>query len=292
MNKYLKYICIVIPCFVFSAEKILIITHSHSRPDFIEIQNRTFKAFLQDDYEFIVFNDASNHSLSSKIEQICKKLNIECIRVPQEMHTSTEGADRHSDGIQLSLNMRGYDHNGIVVLIDSDMFLIKPLSIRKYMQNCDLLGALQERSNGKISVTYLWPGLLFMNMNTLPNKRTINLRCGKVDDVFVDTGGHLHLYFKSNSSIKIKDYQSIHPDQITGNHDEITTDFMATLQKNLDNRIYFMEFYLDYHFLHYYAGGSNWPSYSEKFLQEKNQFFNNYINLIIEQEKNKQLIDL
>ena len=35
---------------IMSEEKILIFTYRYNRPDFIEIQHKTFKKFLKDDY--------------------------------------------------------------------------------------------------------------------------------------------------------------------------------------------------------------------------------------------------
>ena len=59
--------------------KVLIMTLSYNKPEFIRWQHATFKKFLKDDYEFVVFNDAPNKKLSKKIEAACRKLKIECI---------------------------------------------------------------------------------------------------------------------------------------------------------------------------------------------------------------------
>src|ERR1700684_2505146 len=74
------------------ANKVLIITHSYCRPDFIELHHKTFKAFLKNDYEYVVFNDASDPHLKRKIEKTCEKLGIRCIRVPQELHAQRNDA--------------------------------------------------------------------------------------------------------------------------------------------------------------------------------------------------------
>lgn len=81
-------ICFFVVCQVIAKQKILIITHNFNRPDFIEIQHATFKKFLQDDYEYVVFNDATDSTLVQQINNICNKLQIEWIRVPlcQDIH--------------------------------------------------------------------------------------------------------------------------------------------------------------------------------------------------------------
>jgi hypothetical protein len=66
--------------------KILLFTYSYNRPDFIKIQCKTFKKFLEDDYEFVVFNDARDQNMEQKINQTCTRYGIRCIRIPQEIH--------------------------------------------------------------------------------------------------------------------------------------------------------------------------------------------------------------
>ena len=48
---------------------------------------------------------------------------------------------------------------------------------------------------------------------------------------------------------------------------------------------YGMEFHADGNFLHYYAGGSNWPEYSADFLQKKTTLLNDFINKSIKNYK-------
>lgn len=81
MNSWIWSLLIIMQCAPLYT-KVLIFTYSYNRPDFIEIQYRTFQNFLEDDYKFVVFNDASNVELETKINLTCKNLNIECIRIP------------------------------------------------------------------------------------------------------------------------------------------------------------------------------------------------------------------
>ncbi len=65
-----KFLGIVSLCCFFlqivAVEKVLIMTYVHSRPDFIELHDKTFKAFLKDDYEYVVFNDAPNVTMKKR----------------------------------------------------------------------------------------------------------------------------------------------------------------------------------------------------------------------------------
>src|SRR5579872_6833786 len=125
-----RLISMILPFIFFSysthinaSNKVLIMTYVHSRPDFIELHHKTFKAFLKDDYEYVVFNDAPNSSMSLAMEQTCARLGIRCFRVPPHHPSRETASSRHVDGIHFSLNTIGFNHNGIVAIIDADMFL-------------------------------------------------------------------------------------------------------------------------------------------------------------------------
>lgn len=163
MKKY--FLCLLILQFTpsYPRVKVLLITHSYNRPDLIEIQTKTFRAFLNDDYEHVIFNDAPNESMKNQIEEACKKCGLRCFRIPQELHRDGRTAPgyRHIDGIQFSLQQLGYNHEGIVGIVDSDLFLLKPFSIEKYMQGYDIAGELQGRENENIKIRHLSPILVF-----------------------------------------------------------------------------------------------------------------------------------
>ena len=69
---------------------IKIYTYSHNRPDLIKPQYESFKRYIKDDFEFIVFNNerAGSNPFSGyssdrvqEIFDVCNELNIQCIRV-------------------------------------------------------------------------------------------------------------------------------------------------------------------------------------------------------------------
>ena len=82
------------------SEKILIITHAYNRPEFIEIQHKTFQKFLADEYEFVVFNDARTDAMANQISEACQTNGVRCIRIPQEIHTRPYLPRRPGDPLQ------------------------------------------------------------------------------------------------------------------------------------------------------------------------------------------------
>lgn len=254
--------------------KVLIITHSFNRPDFIEIHAKTFKALLKDEYEYVVFNDASNENIQQQIEQTCINLGIRCFRVPQNLHNipgETSAGHRHMHGIKYSLESAGFEHDGIVALIDSDMFLIKPFSIEKYLAGYDIAGDLEGRKNDIIEIRHLSPMLVFMNMPSLPNKKTLNFDGGYIEGLGCDVGGHTYFYLKNNPSIKPLFFSHIHVGAWKAIINCPTCTNMSCnaciklLKDRFDNVVIKfiqecpddIEFFLNDTFLHY-RSGSNW----------------------------------
>jgi hypothetical protein len=268
---------------IFCADKVLIITHVHSRPDFIELHDKTFKAFLKDKYEYVVFNDAPNGSMRKQIEQTCQNIGIRCLRVPDHRPDRETPNSRHCDGIKYSLETLGFDHDGIVMMLDADMFLVKPFSAANYLNGYDFIGCAQSRANGSIKVEYAGPFLVFLDMRTLPNKRTISFESGRVEGLPCDTGGHTYYYFKNNKTARVKFYTGLGVKFLLLDivrlrelgYDENSINLI--FESNRTNKMYF-EFHGDSNFLHYYAGGSNWPGYSQEILQEKNYLLNHFID--------------
>ena len=205
----LKKIAMALPLFWAIADvccaKVLIITHAYNRPDFIEMQYLTFHKYLQDEYEFIVFNDAPPGATRVAIKEACQDLGVSCIPIPTEIHVNTAGiSERHSETIQYSLDVLGYHYEGIVAFFDSDLFLVRPLSIENLMDGFDVVSAYRLGVWGQgVHLKYFWPGLCFLRMNALPNRQSLNFNNGLIDGYTVDTGGYTYHYLQENP-IRVK----------------------------------------------------------------------------------------
>lgn len=260
-----------------------VITSAVNNINFIEIQYNTLKKYLKADYEFIVFNDAkdfpdysnyNNINIKKDIELICKKLNIECINIPNHHHiNNNSSARRTADSMNYILKYQ-IENPDIYLLLDSDMFLIDYLDINKYI-NYDCSVVLQSRNNNNIN--YIWNGLYYFNMNSL-NIEELNWNLVP----YCDVGGNSQKWLKlqmGNNEFPLTDdlrwknkenynTQNIYfikhlwscswdinelPINLKNNQKLI--DFLNNDPRNKDSK-YFCEIYDDC-FLHYRAGG-NW----------------------------------
>ncbi len=302
MKRFILMMVLLCVPALLDAKKVLIITHNYNRPDFVKIQYLTFKKFLLDvDYEYVVFNDAPHEPMKSAIDDMCKKYGIRCIRVPQEMHTTGDRPlnKRHVNGVRYSLEVIGYDNDGPVVILDSDMFLIRPLSIEARLGDNHILSA--SHGGGPDNLTWLWPGLSILAMDKLPEKRMLNYDCGPVNGHILDSGGSSYLYLRRHPELK-KEY--INGSTLWAGHHLFLADrhlgmadktsvtneerivaytnygFNEKEIKFLLNKPDSFEFYLNNNFLHY-REGSNYTNQQQGYVDHKTRIFKEFLEDIL-----------
>lgn len=306
--------------------KVLIFTYAYNRPDFIEIQARTFQKFLIDDYEFVVFSDAKDPDMQRQIHEVCNRFDLRCIDVPQTIHSqpylqrfSGENWDgpavRNSNVVQYSLDQLGFQHEGLVALFDSDMFLTRKFSFKEFMVNdsfvkngykenfsktydflqkagadinYSLAGLPQCKNNGSYSASYLWIGLVVCDMPKLKDRETLSFNCGRLYDetdhpICVDAGGFSHYYLKNHPEALVRKITSqffVYDPQI----DPLILKKSGCDQMQIDaiqSGLLSIEFLEHGAFLHY-RGGTNWDNKSSDFHAKKTKALNNYIETILQ----------
>ncbi len=287
--------------------KVMVITHSYNRPDFIRLQHATLKKFLLDEYEFVVFNDGPTSKLADQIDKVCRELHIYCIRIPQEIHqmaylTRQPWEDwnspsvRTANAIQYSFNAYAFNYDGIVAVLDSDMFLIRPFSIEQHLQDYAISAVKQWR--GSLGyIEYIWNGLMFFNMNTLPNKRSLNFNCGTIYGNHTDTGGYTYFYLRENPQAKVlymrEQIDVTDGDYIVDSYDLENREYLLkdeVLRKVSydDALVRFVQaepddvqFFLNFAFLHYRRGG-NYHHKSHLYHHEKTRLFDCFLKEILD----------
>ncbi len=296
--------------FFVQADRVLLITHAYNEPEFIVWQQKMFTKLMLDEYEFVVFNDAAHEEMAQKIKRACDSCGVRCFRVPQEIHDRPylkrvpgeryhRPNIRHVNCCQYSLDILGFDFDGIVGFIDSDMFLTRPLSINKEMDGCDIMSVGRCGEKNGVVIGHLWPGLCFMRMNKLPDKRSLNFNCGYIKGVSVDSGGYSYYYITAHPEIKRKGidevwgYQLYCPDRFVPGHMvniNPTPQERAAKFRNLgltDKEIGFLlykpdtiQFLLKNSILHYRCG-TNYDGQSHNYNEKKKKLINDFLNDIL-----------
>lgn len=303
----------LMPLFL-QAENLLIITHAFN-DNFIALQKKSL-ALLKDKHEFVVFNDANTNAMAKKVEQACKKANVRCIRVPQEIHDRPylerlpdenfhRPNIRHVNCCKYSLDVLGYDFDGIVGFLDSDMFFIRPISILEEMVGYDFMAVGRGGANKGVTIGYLWPGLCFMRMNKLPDKYTLDFNCGYIKGVSVDSGGYSYYYLTTHPQVKRKGvdevwgYQLHCPDRfVPSNMLKLRAsrkDCIATFKSlgfNKREMAFLMQkpdtiqFLLKNSILHYRAG-TNYDGRSAQYNDGKRKMIEDFVSEVLRQERKK-----
>lgn len=270
--------------------KVLIMTHCYNRPEFIPWQHGTFKKFLCDDYEFVVFNDASDLSIFQQTQAVCQQLDIRCIPVPQSIHYGRNNPSVEcGDTIQYMMNTMGFDHEGIVLLVDSDMFLIRKFNIEKFLKDYEIAAHPQSRDGVHGPVPYLLPNLMFFNMQTLKDKRTLNFDLGEIDGVRTDTAGFTYYYLMAHPALKW--LKTNYYPFLDENNPPVDSGIVATfkstpsLWKMISFNKFDYEFYIDFTFLHFRAG-SNWYKMEEGRWSEKRKLLEDALEGLIANPQN------
>lgn len=309
--KYALLLCLI-PQLIFS--KTLIFTTAFNRPDFIEWQHKLFNKFMLDDYEYIVFNDASTQKDHVSIHATCRYLKIRCIDIPQSIHTQPYLSRQIHDNLQQP-NIRNCNavqwawdnyilkHKGPVLLIDSDMFLIRPLSLEKALEGSDLAyvsWSTTDMFNGN-PYRYMWIALIGFNMNTLPSPEEICFNCGYLPNTnaVVDSGGWTSIYLrKFQNELKTKDISFLQghtffcPYRYGPPNQQINASPLE-IRENLAQRGFTnqeiemvlqkpdtIELLFDNHFLHYRCG-TNYEGYSHKYLNSKDEILISFFEEIL-----------
>ena len=266
-----------------------LVTAVVNNPAFIEIQYHTLKKYLRgvDSYEFIVFNDAKafpdftndgDITLRVKIAEMCEKLGVQCISIPNDHHKQQHSsAIRCADSMNYILRYQ-LENPDKYLLLDSDMFLIDYLDMNKYFQyECAVV--LQRRTDWGFLLNYIWNGIYYFDIPKIKNKHLFNWNEGKGGDVGAMMEDWLKLQTGTDEiphtdDLRLQQDRTFHtatiyyiqhlwscswnetelPANLKDRQDLIT--FFREDVRNPANGNFYCEIY-DKVFLHYRAGG-NW----------------------------------
>jgi hypothetical protein len=248
---------------------IKIYTFSDKRPDFIKLQHDTFKRFIKDEYEYIVFNNSCNDIISNEIENLCSHLNIRCL--PCEKNHKNAMTACYTP---INFFIKNYlDDETISVIIDSDIFMINNFSFEDYIGDYDICGIFQQRNDYK--TIYLWNAFVIINKNI--NKKKINIDFEPIDGT--DVGGKTSEVLGKLNVKWVKHTADIESDESEIFDDDIKLKY----DKSFGCQI------IEESFIHYYRG-SNWDSMGDEYHKNKT----NFINYLIEKSPirfDKKILD-
>ncbi len=260
---------------------IKIYTYFHKRPDFADMQIKSLRKYLKEDFELTVFNNAGFDCDKKNYDEInrrCKELQVPVINIDKDedminfyLKYETVLGNRifNEDGSYLNPNVAvAYSlcymwekfmckEKGKVAFLQHDIFLKEPISFTDYMKDSGLcyLPQSRMRTDGTL-INYMWNTFFLADLSKLPEPETMNWWCGSVDGICVDVGGQTYKYLDDYPEIKT----SIIP------HKEIGE--FGSQKIELGDKL----------IIHYYRG-SNWDHQSEDWHRRKTKWLLEILNL-------------
>ncbi len=269
--------------------KTVFIATYYNAPHFMKLQLESLQKFVDGEFDLVVIDDSgdatrsllSNKFARQEIQLESHKLGLRYIQVPQNVHSNIVNGGLVPDGlppdhpterhracvhwiIKNNKNL-GFDKYDTMVIMESDMFVRKPLNIEKYLEGYDLVGPgrtnvhlvktghpaqiwLKEIQHlSEITINFFPMYMLAVNMHTVKNLEDLDI--GGFGGT--DTGGKTFLFLKNNPQ-----YKCLFLD-ISGNK-KYQIDFF--FKKGLKEE--------EAEFVHYRAG-SNWDHQSIDYYKEK-----------------------
>jgi hypothetical protein len=248
-----------------------IYTISDKRPDFITLQNKYFKRFIQDKaYEFIVCNNASSNSLSAEILKACEDDDLQCLEVDKDFTDPATACEVPTNSCIRKYIAHDASEN-ISVIIDSDIFLFAPFSFQAYLASYDLAGIVQQREKRSLlnlrkkNLVYLWNALLiFKNSKIVFDDFDVSIIEG-----ITDVGGRLYYYLKKHQP-HLK-WMKHTPDIEQEENIIFKEPLRDKYEENFGMQI------IEDSFIHYYRG-SNWNNDTNEYHTKKTTFLNEFLS--------------
>lgn len=264
---------------------IKIYTFAHKRPDFLDLQLKSFHKNIEDKFEFIVYNNASfdsNKNLYNEIKKFCDDNHIEHRDIQRDRdlieHIRSYNGEWifNGDGTYFNATIAcAYPlcyawkndickTNDLTCIIDSDMFFVERENITRALQQYDIIYQPQSRGpNGE--VYYMWNGLVYINMEKLPDKESLDWWCGYCEGYPVDVGGHTFYYLKKHE----KDIKTVSLNQHYIGEDPACNFSPANYEYFAIN---------DVKTVLHYRGGSNWDHKTPDYHFKKTQWLKTKLN--------------
>lgn len=285
--------------------KVLFTSTYYNNPAFIELQLKSLKLFLTEEFIFLVMDDSATDTVSmidgSPAEQAikaeCERLGVQYAKVPQHIHTNKskgglvpDGApaghptERHRACLHWILQNNktiGWDNYDYVMLSESDLLLRKPVEIHKLMidgiRTIAGTGRKKYEVNRTIGDDAEWPtehaGKMQVTIDFFTMYLLIfrmhhhpKLHCQPIKNIeTMDIGGFGGTDTGGKTSLLLAQLQKSDYHFI-----EIAgnTDYQVDFFKNVDIFNEHQNFEETAQFVHY-RGGSNWDYQSQEYYWEK-----------------------
>ena len=186
-NRFLLCFCRKpLVAFLSSKEKnevLDLIVVAFNNPQLIAYQLDKIRRFVTGaDYNYLVCDNSSDSKKSAEIFRFCRDNDVSYFRIPRFVYEDPS----RSHGYALNWIYRYVisKRKNDFMLLDHDIFPVKPVDLSVYAKNYKLSGVVSHRND----LWYMWPGLSYYNYKYL-SLYQIDFLPKKANKVNLDTGG-------------------------------------------------------------------------------------------------------
>jgi len=228
--------------------------------------------------------NGSRPALSQQIQQTCQELGVTCIPVPDRHHENPNVACAYPIDWVVQNWIAKDQESQYSIIIDSDMFPVRQLSVDKFMADAALAGLPQRRGH----VRYIWNGIVLWNHRRMLDWDQVSFHCSgcrginpyfrqelwwgnQIEGQVVDVGGAMYFYLRDHPRLKVKYLVSTH--HITTQRKNLQA-LPANILAEYQNEFRFE--LIEQIFFHY-GRGSNWDNNSPTYHQRKSALMEKFL---------------
>lgn len=248
-----------------------------NRSDFIELQVRSFRQYLQEPFEFVIFNNSKFDRMHEyqHIEDTCRKWGVKTFDVEKDDDlvarcnvTEKSCTVFNSRGSWSNPNCAGnyaacyiwekyiLKESGNICLLHPDVFLDRPVKLSDYIQDTPLAFIPQSRPN--LGGIHMHDALVLADMSRLPDPQDIFWWGSLVNGIATDIGGQTFFYLQNHPNLNPVLIQPAYC------QDDPTLDFHPS-----EYEVFSVE---EKPIALHYFRGSNWNRRSEDYHQKKTEW--------------------
>ena len=263
---------------------IQIIAFTSNRPDFVELQIKSFRKYLQEEFTFTIANNSKFDRMHeyAGIEDVCRKWRIPTFDVEKDQNlidrcnaVEKSCAVFNNRGSWSNPNCAGcyaccyvwekwiMKQTGNICLLHPDVFLDRPIVLSDYLKETPLTFIPQTRQG--LGGIHMHDALVLADMNRLPDPEQIFWWGSLVNGIATDIGGQTFFYLKAHPDLKVT---HIVPGYC---QDDPTLDFHPSEYEEFSVNGKMIA-------LHYFRG-SNWNYREESYHQKKTAWLKRRLNL-------------
>lgn len=276
--------------------KILVFTIVFNRPEFIELQKKSFEAFLLDEYDYVVYNNASDPRIAEEIEETCRKEGVRHVRIPDKDRKNFDPCTSHATALNYAIGDLVKGTPGKTLLLENDDFLIQPISIESEMEGIDFgykpfcwMWDPEGKWVGHPTIYYPHANMAFFDFATIQHSELINWYGTTIDGHKSDTGGRMYAFLHSEPLMRTKQIDEIASwDYRPGSgffeghmkKGVLPAAYIPLLEELIAQLPSAVQFINHFTVLHYWVG-SNWDNRDQAFHDQKFIAINTFLDRVI-----------